>query len=50
MDAFFRRVAEGYARRLQTDPERFARIDASLARDAVWRDVKQVVVAKGWLP
>ena len=48
--AFFRRVAEGYARRLQADPERFARIDASLARDAVWRDVKQVVVAKGWLP
>ena len=47
---FFRRVAQGYAGRLQADPQRFARIDASLPRDAVWLDVKQVFVAKGWLP
>ena len=47
---FFRRVAQGYADRLWADPERFARIDASPSRDAVWRDVKQVFVAKGWLP
>ena len=47
---FFRRVAQGYAERLQADPKRFARIDASLPREAVWRDVKQVFVAKGWLP
>ena len=47
---FFRRVAQGYACRMQADPERFARIDASLARDTVWLDVKQVFVAKGWLP
>ena len=47
---FFRRVARAYAGRLQADPERFARIDASLPRDAVWLDVKQVFVAKGWLP
>ena len=47
---FFRRVALGYAQRLQADPQRFARIDASLPRDAVWLDVKQVFVAKGWLP
>jgi dTMP kinase len=47
---FFRRVAQGYAARLQADPARFTRIDASLPRDAVWLDVKQVFVAKGWLP
>ena len=47
---FFRRVARAYAGRLQADPERFARIDASLPRDAVWLDVRQVFVAKGWLP
>jgi dTMP kinase len=47
---FFRRVAQGYASRLQADPQRFTRIDASLPRDAVWLDVKQVFVAKGWLP
>lgn len=47
---FFRRVAQGYASRLRADPQRFARIDASLPRDAVWLDVKQVFVAKGWLP
>ena len=47
---FFRRVAQAYAGRLQARPERFARIDAALPRDAVWLDVKQVFVAKGWLP
>ena len=47
---FFRRVARGYADRLQADPQRFARIDASLPREAVWLDVKQVFVRKGWLP
>ena len=46
---FFRRVAQGYADRLQTRPERFARINAAQSRDAVWHDVRQVVVAKGWL-
>jgi dTMP kinase len=47
---FFRRVAQGYAERMQADSKRFARIDASLPRDAVWRDVKKLFVAKGWLP
>jgi dTMP kinase len=47
---FFRRVAQGYADRLQKDPQRFARIDAAQNRDAVWRDLKQVVTDRGWLP
>lgn len=46
---FFRRVAQGYADRQQGHPERFARIDASQTRDAVWQAVRQVFVAKGWL-
>ena len=46
---FFRRVAMGYATRLQGHPERFARIDASQEREAVWQAVLQVFVEKGWL-
>lgn len=46
---FFRKVAQGYADRQRGHPERFARIDASQTRDAVWQAVRQVVVAKGWL-
>ncbi|MDB5891785.1 MAG: thymidylate kinase [Polaromonas sp.] len=47
--AFFRRVAAGYAARLQREPHRFARIDASQAPDAVGRDIRQVLLARGWL-
>ncbi|MCU0762039.1 MAG: dTMP kinase [Hydrogenophaga sp.] len=47
---FFRRVAAGYAARLQADPRRFARIDAQQERDAVWSDVQGVFVGRGWLP
>ena len=46
---FFRRVAQGYAGRQQADPQRFARIDASQTREAVWRDVRKVFTHKGWL-
>jgi dTMP kinase len=46
---FFRRVAQGYTDRQQGHPERFARIDASPTREAVWQAVRQVFVAKGWL-
>lgn len=48
--AFFRSVAQGYAARLEADPTRFARLDASQTRDQVWQDLKQVFVYKGWLP
>ena len=47
--AFFRRVALGYAARLQGHPERFVRIDASQEREAVWQSVLRVFVEKGWL-
>ena len=46
---FFRRVADGYARRQQGDPGRFARINAAQTQAAVWQDVLAVFVAKGWL-
>ncbi len=47
--AFFSRVAQGYADRLQQDPQRFARINALQERSAVWRDVRDAFVQKGWL-
>ena len=46
---FFRRVADGYARRQQGEPARFARINAAQTQTAVWQDVHAVFVAKGWL-
>ena len=46
---FFRRVAQGYADRQQSHPERFARIDASQSREQVWQAVQQAFVTKGWL-
>lgn len=48
--AFFQRVAQGYESRLISAPQRFARIDASLPREAVWNDVRQVFAGNGWLP
>ncbi len=47
--AFFDRVSHGYARRLQADPSRFARIAADNPREAVWQAVLQAVQQKGWL-
>ena len=47
--AFFSRVSDGYAQRLQADPGRFARIAADNPRETVWQDVLQSVRQKGWL-
>ncbi|WP_180126990.1 dTMP kinase [Rhodoferax sp. BLA1] len=47
--AFFKRVSDGYAQRLQADPTRFARINADQAREAVWQEVRQVMQQQGWL-
>jgi dTMP kinase len=47
--AFFTRVADAYARRAAADAPRFARVDASQPRDAVWRDVAAAVRKRGWI-
>ena len=43
---FFRRVHEGYARRLESAPERFVRIAADHSRDEVWQAVVQALVSR----
>jgi dTMP kinase len=48
--AFFARVASGYAARAAADPARFLRVDAGPPRDAVWRAVEAGVKARGLLP
>jgi dTMP kinase len=47
--AFFQRVAGGYAKRLAEDPGRFARINADQDASAVWIEVERAVRAKGML-
>jgi dTMP kinase len=47
--AFFERVASGYAQRMAQDPQRFARIDAAQTREQVWQDVLAAVQQRGWL-
>ncbi|MDQ7956957.1 MAG: dTMP kinase [Pseudomonadota bacterium] len=44
---FFRRVAEGYARRAGADPARFERIDADTTRENVWAQVEAAVRRRG---
>ena len=46
---FFEKVAIGYARRLDADAGRFARINADQTPDMVWQDVLQAVQTKGLL-
>lgn len=47
--AFFERVASGYAQRAAQSPERFARIDAAQERHKVWQQITAVMVRRGWL-
>ena len=46
---FFRRVSDGYRRRMAQDAPRFAVINADNSRNGVWLDVLQAVQARGWL-
>lgn len=47
--AFFTRVADAYAQRLAASNGRIVRIDAAQSRGAVWQQVKQALVQRGWL-
>lgn len=46
--AFFERVRAGYAARMAADPQRFARIDSSLDRRAVWAQIDAELERRGW--
>jgi dTMP kinase len=47
--AFFERVAAGYARRAQQDPGRFLRVQADQPREAVWTELEAGLRARGLL-
>ena len=47
--AFFQKVSEGYAARAQADAPRFVRLDAAQTREAVWQQLHQHFVQRGWL-
>jgi len=47
--AFFGRVAAAYEARMQQQPGRFCRVDASCDRSVVWAAVEQAVRARAWL-
>lgn len=47
--AFFQKVSEGYAQRADAEPSRFVRLDAAQTRDAVWQQLLQNFVHRGWL-
>jgi dTMP kinase len=46
--AYFERVRAGYAARCGAAPGRFARIDASVDREAVWQQIAAVLKGRGW--
>ena len=46
--AFFERVRLAYAMRVSAAPARFARIDASCSREAVWLQIDAALGARGW--
>lgn len=45
---FFERVRAGYAGRMAAAPQRFARIDSSLEKAAVWAQIEAELERRGW--
>jgi dTMP kinase len=48
-EAFFARVAQGYAARAAQAPQRFARLDSAQPRAQVAAQMLAAVAARGWL-
>ncbi len=46
--AFFERVSAGYAARCAAEPQRFARLDASAEREAVWAQIEAHLQTLSW--
>ena len=47
--AFFQQVSDGYAARAEADASRFVRLNAAQTREAVWQQLHQHFVQRGWL-
>ncbi|MEY2677657.1 MAG: hypothetical protein RLZ00_349 [Pseudomonadota bacterium] len=47
--AFFQQVSDGYAARAEADAPRFVRLNAAQTREAVWQQLHQNFVQRGWL-
>ncbi|HRH88389.1 MAG TPA: dTMP kinase [Rubrivivax sp.] len=47
-ESFFGRVREGYAQRMTQAPQRFVRVDAAAARDAVWTQIVHALEQRRW--
>jgi len=45
---FFERVRDGYAQRMAQAPQRFARLDATAERSAVWAQIERVLEQQTW--
>jgi dTMP kinase len=46
---FFQKVSDGYGARALADAKRFVRLDAAQTREAVWQQLHQNFVQRGWL-